>query len=374
MRFNPLHRTACVALALSSLLLAAPASADPASSWQGGAFVLENDWLGRGKVLEDRWYTNGAHFGWSYRRDAPLAAPFEWFRHVAESHLDVRSDTGPPTIAGFVGQNIYTPKDIQLATPQAHDRPYAGLLTFGFDAFAYRGNGHRALDLRVGVAGPAAGGGEIQSGFHRLIHSDLPNGWHLQVRPRPVLQASYMHTERYRDLPLLPEWAAIHWHGRVTGGTVRNVLATGLTIVAGERDRVFGAPDEGDFFALDFNERRNYFPSGWLQRVSVIAQAQVSGVASNYLIEGKTYGPQPQIELKRRTWMATLGASIRLNEGWRFEYRIKRRSAEFISPALAPTDRIHTYGEVRFVKDFDFSPGNESWQPPPREYRGRGAG
>lgn len=349
---------AFISLAVLSPMTGLAAEAE--DTWQGAAFVWENDYFGRDKIHTDRWYTNGMHYAWSYRRGTQVARPFELVRQLGKEYFGVTSDTGDPTVGGFVGHNIYTPKDIEPTTQQIFDRPYAGILSFGVGSFGYRGASHRALDLRIGVVGPAALGRQVQAGFHELIKDDPPNGWHLQVRPRLAVQASLMHTERWLDLPVLPTWAALHGHGRVTVGSVKNTIASGLTLVAGETKRVLGAPDEGDFFAVDFNERENQFTTPWLKRATLFAQIQVAAVGSNYLIEGRTYGPQPQIELKRNTWMATLGASVRLSQKWRLEYRVKRRSAEFLSPFPGPNDRMHSYGEVRIVKDFDSSSGPET--------------
>lgn len=362
--------------------LAAPADAQTEERLQGIAIVWENDFYGLAKTNTDRWYSNGMHGAWSYRRGASLSPPFVWVRSIGKE-LGVVSTTpneslmntagnlpAEPTAAGFIGHNIYTPTHIRVTTQQIYDRPYAGLLTFGIGSFAYCRNdaqahcrdAHRALDLRVGVVGPGAFGERVQTGFHKIINNPPPEGWALQVRPRLALQASYMHTERFNKenpgLEFLPRWAGIHWHGRVTAGTVKNLAATGVTFIAGERDRVFGAPDEGDAFAVDFNERTNYFRSdadadSWLKRVSLLAQFQVAGVASNYLITGKTYGPQPQIQLKHGVWMATLGASVKLGHQTRMEFRLKRRSVEFTSPFLGSNEKIHSYGELRYVWDFD---------------------
>jgi lipid A 3-O-deacylase len=347
------------------LVHSASHAADPEDAWQGAAFVWENDYFGRDRIHTDRWYTNGMHYAWSYRRGQAIAAPFRWVREFGREYLGIESDTrgGEPTAAGFIGHNIYTPKDIEVTTQQIHDRPYAGQLTFGIGSFAYRGDWHKALELRIGVVGPAALGGEVQRTFHKIIKDDPPLGWHLQVRPRPVIQASLMATKRFRDLPVLPAWAALHWHGRATVGSIKNVLATGATLVAGERDRVFGAPDEGDFFAVDFNQRANYFPrDSFMRRVTFFAQVQAAAVGSNYLIEGKTYGPRPQIELKHGTWMAAIGASIRLSNAWRLDYRVKRRSSEFLSAFPGSNDKMHSYGEVRLSKDFHISSGPEEMQ------------
>lgn len=326
---------------------------------QGTSYDVENDYFGRARHNTDRWYTNGLHCAWAYRRDADVPLPYAWVRELGTRWFDIAPASGPARVSGFLGQNIYTPRNITTRERQPYDRPYAGLLMTGVSSDAYRGrDAHRALDLRLGVVGPAALGREVQTNFHRLIHQDLPQGWDHQLRPRLLLQGSVMET--YLWTPgkgsVLPDWLGLHWHNRLTVGTVRNVLATGLTLVAGERRRVFGAPDEGEFIAVDVDDRRNDFPNSWLRAVTFIAQAQIAGVANNYLIDGATYGARPQVDARHQLWMLTLGASLRLTPAWRLEYRVKRRSAEFTTPFGLPDGRIQNYGEVRVVHDFEPGP------------------
>lgn len=347
-------------LALAAACIGTPAAAAPSDEGdlQGWSLVLENDFFGRATTSTDRWYTNGVHYAHSYRKGRPVHRPLELVGEIGREYFGVRGQDGHSTTAAeFFGHNIYTPNDLDPSTPQVYDRPYAALLFYGMGSFAYHGDQHRAFDLRIGVVGPAAGGDEVQSGIHRLIKDGLPNGWAYQVRPRLALQGTLTHTQRFFDRGPLPHWGAIHLHGRATVGTIKNVAAVGITFVAGEKTRVFGAPDEGDFLAVDFHNRQNHFRASWLRRSTFFAQMQMSAVASNYLIEGRTYGPQHEIELKRGVWMSTFGISQRLSREWRLEYRIKRRSAEF--KAAQPYGRngqIQSYGEVRLVRDYDAGP------------------
>jgi hypothetical protein len=127
-----------------------------------------------------------------------------------------------------------------------------------------------------------------------------------------------------------------------------------VTLIAGERERVMGAPDEGDNLGLDFKERENYLHGpGWLRKLTFYAQIQAAYVAHNIFITGTTFGEQPQITIKREVFLATLGVSVRSSAKNRFEYRIKWRSPEFDAPGPAPDDRIQRYGELRWVHDFD---------------------
>ena len=178
----------------------------------------------------------------------------------------------------------------------------------------------------------------------------------LRLRPRLGAQASYTYTRRWLGSDYLPQWAGLKGHARVAAGNTKTLGAVGLTLIAGERDRVLGAPDEGDDLGVDFSERDNAFKSEKgllkaLKNVTLYIQAQTAAVAYNHFITGRTYNDQPQVELKRNVTMMTLGVSLKCSNAWRFEYRIKWRSPEFSAPGPAPDDRIQRYGEIRFVRD-----------------------
>lgn len=349
-------------LTLSSVLLpasmaagtaSAPQSA-PSSELQGSFFAIENDYLGRTKVHTDRWYTNGLLYARSYQRDKPpalLAAALE----LGRRQFGLLADTEGPTTTLFIGQNIYTPSDIERSDPQIFDRPWGGWLFAGTGLSLFDGPRHRSVEIKLGVVGPASMAEQVQRGIHKLIDDDDPAGWRNQLRPRLGVQASYMLTHRWNDadLALLPRWAGVHGHVRGTLGTVKTLGAVGLTLVAGERDRVFGAPDEGDYLAADFSKRDpSRIPFLFGSRLTLFLQAQWAAVAYNHFITGRTYGePQPQIELKRSNLMMTLGFSVQASRSCRIEYRVKRRTPEFTVPGQARDDSYHSYGELRLVRD-----------------------
>ena len=88
-----------------------------------------------------------------------------------------------------LGQQIYTPGDLEQTALIPNDRPYAAWLyvQLGIDATRLdpeverRKDSRTRVQLALGVVGPAALGDEVQSGYHELIHSDEPKGWDNQL-------------------------------------------------------------------------------------------------------------------------------------------------------------------------------------------------
>lgn len=58
-----------------------------------------------------------------------------------------------------IGQQIYTPEAIHIATPDPNDRPYAGWLYLSAGGVAYDDTNLTAVELQVGLVGPSAHGG-----------------------------------------------------------------------------------------------------------------------------------------------------------------------------------------------------------------------
>lgn len=92
----------------------------PASEQAGRGtlnFVLENDVF----YDTDRNYTNGVRAAWL---SAPDIAP-EWALRAARRFPFFPED-GTVRASYVIGQNMYTPQDINISNPPLDDRPYAG--------------------------------------------------------------------------------------------------------------------------------------------------------------------------------------------------------------------------------------------------------
>jgi hypothetical protein len=305
---------------------------------QGWVLSWENDLFARGHT--DRWYTNGFHFA-SARLphfDEPVKA--------ATSSILGYGGYDQPSISFLLGQNIYTPGKISVSAPQPNDRPWGGYLYVGVGAAEYRNNAHLASDLKVGAIGPGSLARQTQRAVHKATGSTEPLGWDNQLRPRIGAQATYMYTYRFHDFDALPA-LGVHPFGRVTVGNTKDLATIGLSAIVGEKERVIGAVDEGDFLATDFNRRRNYLPGGW-QRWTFYAQVQLARVWRNYFITGPTFGEHGDLMLKHYVATTALGCGFQVTRKLRIDYAVRRRGPEFELSGSSAEDRYQTYGEIRF--------------------------
>ncbi|GIX16557.1 MAG: membrane protein [Rhodothalassiaceae bacterium] len=174
-------------------------------------FQSENDLYGDG---EDRWYTNGARLVVTWRaRDR--ATP--WPNRASDALLRLslgldRADLAAEPHAHrhlfALGQNMYTPRTIKVASPLFGDRPYAGWLYLEAGSTALAGDRRDEWLISAGVVGPAALARQTQTAVHELVDSPRPLGWANQLPNSPALQLAYRQS-RYLTLAGDPEGAAL---------------------------------------------------------------------------------------------------------------------------------------------------------------------
>jgi len=101
--------------------------------------------------------------------------------------------------------NGYTPKDFSKPGIQFGDRPFAATLLFKTFSIATDTIKKRRISttLSTGIIGPAAGGGEIQTGIHRKTGDAIPLGWHNQISNYPVVNYQVRVEQELLSLPSL---------------------------------------------------------------------------------------------------------------------------------------------------------------------------
>jgi hypothetical protein len=133
----------------------------------------------------DKHYTQGLHFTlmWPDEQVPWLARPLSWMPTLGFSNAIAKY--------GFtVGQNIYTPANLNTSQLITNDRPYAGWLYLGWirENRGTIGAGIPTLDhweADLGVVGPASLAYSTQYWFHGLINVGEPEGWGHELHNEP---------------------------------------------------------------------------------------------------------------------------------------------------------------------------------------------
>ncbi|UUX51638.1 lipid A deacylase LpxR family protein [Nisaea acidiphila] len=142
--------------------------------------TIENDLVNG----TDRDYTHGTAIQWTSppNRD-PLNIGFFASPFVSRN-ADIR-------ITYQLGQNLYTPQDIERKPPDPDDRPYGAWLYGAVGVVADDEDSLTSLQLSLGVVGPAALGEQVQSFVHSVIDSREPRGWDSQIKNEPALLLTF---------------------------------------------------------------------------------------------------------------------------------------------------------------------------------------
>lgn len=140
---------------------------------------------------QDQHYSNGLRVSY-LPLDKTYPKLSAWLNNLGFNHLEEGL-----LVELTLTNAIYTPVDIKSPNPQPHDHPWAGHTYLGAKLshqplqFNAQWKYQQAVEINLGVIGPAAGARVIQTEFHKLINSRDPKGWHNQLRNEPTANLFY---------------------------------------------------------------------------------------------------------------------------------------------------------------------------------------
>lgn len=137
---------------------------------------LENDYFGG----TDRHYTNGAKISY-LSGDLATWGQQGWRRSFVELLPFVNREGAQKNFGIAVGQNMYTPQDIEAVIPDPADRPYAGWTYIELSFVSKTESVMDTLSFQVGMIGPHSYADTTQRHVHEWIDSNRPNGWEYQL-------------------------------------------------------------------------------------------------------------------------------------------------------------------------------------------------
>jgi hypothetical protein len=287
---------------LAYLTICAIAAAAPAwaADEEPGTFsvLFENDVFFKG----DQDYTNGVQFAYTTPPQMSPATIVDIARD-----LPFFADTGTVRTSIALGQNIYTPKDTQLAVPPPGERPYAGYLYAALGVMEQNPDRLDQLQLELGVIGPVSLAGNAQKWVHSILGQAKPQGWHTQLRNEPEINLTYE-----RSLKVIPQqsvWRLVldiepHWGGSV--GTVYDYVNVGAMVRFG-----FNLPD--DFGPLRIEPSlpgsNFYKPEGGFSAY-VFAGVDGRAIARNAFLDGNLWRSGPSVTKRNLVGDLEMGAAV----------------------------------------------------------------
>jgi hypothetical protein len=184
------------------------------------SFYLENDYF----AGADSNYTSGLKLTWSsaVRDDYPDVWPHRWFYPVIRYLPFEKTPDRRRNISVSLGQNIYTPLDIEAEEVIEDDRPYAGISYFSFGFHNRIDRDMDTLEMVLGIVGPSSYAEECQEAVHNIFDDIDPKGWDNQLDNEPVLNIIYEYKKKITQSGL----AGGFGHDLIlnTGGTLGNAM------------------------------------------------------------------------------------------------------------------------------------------------------
>ena len=315
----------------AGLLLAAAGSAPAqATGIDSIGFEYENDMF----AGEDRYYTSGVRATWTRSGDyVPL-----WLQRVANAlPLFVRpEERGRLKYGVGLGQNMYTPEDIEQDPPDPDDRPYAGWLYLNFNLAEDTGNRLDRLQVSLGIVGPASLADRTQETVHDLIGSPQPAGWDAQIRNEPTLMLAYERQLRQRSHRGARGWAADftpHWG--IAAGSPFTFVNAGAIVRAGRNlPRDYGPPRIGPGLPGSSTFQSDTRAGGYL-----FAGVDSRLMAFDLFLDGPAFRSGPSVDTRYPLVAEfTAGAVYQFGSTLRVGYTHVLRSREFSGQATGPAE------------------------------------
>ncbi len=188
--------------------------------------VVENDLF----MNQDSNYTSGVRLSY-----LDVNSDFPEFAHDLADMIPGFEINDTSSLFFSLGQNIYTPENIESRTQDPDDRPWAGFLYGSMGMATFTDNHTDEIELTLGVVGPAALGEQAQKFIHRhLTDSPMPKGWSNQLKNEPAVILGWQRSwPQYIAGDIGPLFGSIAPYTGITLGNIYTYGDVGLNFRLG---------------------------------------------------------------------------------------------------------------------------------------------
>ena len=284
-------------------------------------FSLDNDLLASGS---DQYYTNGIQLTYYSvdRRPPPIIDTF--LDDVLGYDIGVATST-----TYFLGQKMFTPKDIKLAAAQPDDRPWAGWLYGGFLMSNIYPTYSDRLGVTVGVVGPLSMAEQAQKFIHKNVsHSPRPRGWNNQLKNEPGLVLTWdRRWQNFAGQNIGQYRAQLEPNVSVALGNISTYGGAGLNLTFG--------PAQNEFRDVPPRIYPAMLGSGYFDRPAsrdwdwyTFAGVNGRAIARDIFLDGNSFSSGPSIDKKEFVYDGNVGVAFTYLDT-RLSYSLTYRSKEF---------------------------------------------
>ncbi len=304
------------------------ARSNEASQVQTVQLFFENDLFGD----TDKYYTNAVQLTWlsndlkQYKDDIRLP---DWSIPVIKAIPFSETPGSIHNVGILIGQQIYTPADIQRTSLDNNDRPYAGFLFGGLALHSKTDTVLDTLEIVFGIVGPDAFAETAQNTVHEIRDIPTAKGWHNQLHNEPAIRFSWQRKWRlYRNEISFLDYDLIG-HAGLTLGNVRVSTATGGEFRIGYQiPNDFGSdtirPGAGVASPLVAHYPGHRHAFGF----HLFAGTQLEAVGHDLFLDGNTFRDSHGVEKEKLVVDFSGGLAFNFDP-YKFTYRHLYRTRQF---------------------------------------------
>nr|WP_246462760.1 lipid A deacylase LpxR family protein [Pelagicoccus albus] len=298
--------------------------------------TVENDFISN----NDRLYTSGVRFANLLPEGKTLS--------LVDSTLGLFMKNDPSARHRYevaLGQQLFTPSDLDSDTLITDDRPYAAWLYAATGFTQIDNNVVDQVELSFGMVGPAALGEETQDLIHNFIDARIPNGWDNQLENEPtlqlVMQRSWLLLHEAETGPVQVD--LMPFVGGIVGNVYTAANAGAAFSIGSKSKRSYGSPRLG--LTLPGNGYFNSSPGAFSWQI--FSSVNGAYMARNLFLDGNTFRDSPYSIVKKKT-LAEYQIGVQIVWGYnRFSFVNITRSKEFESQ-----DKAETYGAFSYSRAY----------------------
>ncbi|MDH3393293.1 MAG: lipid A deacylase LpxR family protein [Desulfobulbaceae bacterium] len=309
---------------------------------QADSLVINNENDFFGSAGTDRYYTNGGKI------TVIPEKPPQWADQLGDKICAwEKREMSQRKIAFSVGQNIYTPRDIERTDLIADDRPYGGWLYLGMGIHDRTDSRLDTNEIILGMVGPQSYARDVQIFWHERViglnNTREPSGWNNQLKNE--FGVVLLRERKWRIYE--HQWKNGFGFDCIThlGGALGNIHTYANT--GGEVRYGFSLPtDFGTSQSRPAGDASGLTASDWQYpdnpfAAHIFLRIDGRGVARNIFLDGNTFTDSHSVDRKLLVGNISAGINLTLWKGVNLTYTHVYQTKEFDQQDLA-----HVYGSI----------------------------
>lgn len=279
---------------------------------------------------EDRYYSSGIFA--SFRKRVDQESGLFKALNFNENTLNL--------VHGFrIKQLVYTADELDFIDIRVQDRPFAGILSVGYQISLFRKNNLVFnLNQDIGLLGPGSGTSAIHTWWHKQLNLDDPTSWKFQIENKFLFNS---RLELIKSFPIVKNRVEVVYESHYEFGTIFNNIRQEGTMRIGLLESLSKSGYRNGMVGTIAVDHR----PGKIREFYIFFGLGTEYIFSNYTIEGDFPEKElvPVNEIENWVFLTKSGFNIHWEKwdlGWHFFFNTRENTRA----------QNHRYGRIRITK------------------------